>query len=296
MAAMAADMVAVMGKRCLLILDAYFAVGPVFLILKNVVDHNGQRLVHIVTRAKSNVVGYEDPPSKTGGRGRPRIYGKKLALMALFETRDSSFEQTAIELYGCCKTVSFLCLDLVWKPVGEKIRFILVVDGSERFILMCSDLTLSALDIIRAYSYRFKIEVSFKMLKHLMGVFFYRFWTSAWPRIGKATASDLSAVNDPRMKRLIQQSTNAIEAFANFGCIATGVLQIIALNFHKTIWRKYSGWLRTVTSTVPSEEIVKSVIQQEYYHNFRFFRHTAIYRIIMSKSRKQPADQLRLAA
>ena len=296
MAAMAADMVAVMGKRCLLILDAYFAVGPVFLILKNVVDHNGQRLVHIVTRAKSNVVGYEDPPSKTGGRGRPRIYGKKLALMALFETRASAFEQTAIELYGCCKTVSFLCLDLVWKPVGEKIRFILVVDGSERFVLMCSDLTLSALDIIRAYSYRFKIEVSFKMLKHLMGVFFYRFWTSAWPRIGKATASDLSAVNDPRMKRLIQQSTNAIEAFANFGCIATGVLQIIALNFHKTIWRKYSGWLRTVTSTVPSEEIVKSVIQQEYYHNFRFFRHTAIYRIIMSKSRKQPADQLRLAA
>jgi len=293
---MAADMVAVMGKGCLLILDAYFAVGPVFLILKNVVNHNGQRLVHIVTRAKSNVVGYEDPPSKTGGRGRPRIYGKKLALMALFETRASAFEQTAIELYGCCKTVSFLCLDLVWKPVGEKIRFILVVDGSERFILMCSDLTLSALDIIRAYSYRFKIEVSFKMLKHLMGVFFYRFWTSAWPRIGKATASDLSAVNDPRMKRLIQQSTNAIEAFANFGCIATGVLQIIALNFHKTIWRKYSGWLRTVTSTVPSEEIVKSVIQQEYYHNFRFFRHTAIYRIIMSKSRKQPADQLRLAA
>lgn len=293
---MAADMVAVMGKGCLLILDAYFAVGPVFLILKNVVDHNGQRLVHIVTRAKSNVVGYEDPPSKTGGRGRPRIYGKKLALMALFETRASAFEQTAIELYGCCKTVSFLCLDLVWKPVGEKIRFILVVDGSERFILMCSDLTLSALDIIRAYSYRFKIEVSFKMLKHLMGVFFYRFWTSAWPRIGKATASDLSEVNDPRMKRLIQQSTNAIEAFANFGCIATGVLQIIALNFHKTIWRKYSGWLRTVTSTVPSEEIVKSVIQQEYYHNFRFFRHTAIYRIIMSKSRKQPADQLRLAA
>jgi hypothetical protein len=252
MASMAADMVAVMGKGCLLILDAYFAVGPVFLILKNAVDHNGQRLVHIVTRAKSNVVGYEDPPLKTGGRGRPRIYGKKLALMALFETRASAFEQTAIELYGCCKTVSFLCLDLVWKPVGEKIRFILVVDGSEQFILMCSDLTLSALDIIRAYSYRFKIEVSFKMLKHLMGVFFYRFWTSAWPRIGKATASDLSAVNDPRMKRLIQQSTNAIEAFANFGCIATGVLQIIALNFHKTIWRKYSGWLRTVTSTVPS--------------------------------------------
>jgi hypothetical protein len=296
MAAMATDLVTGMGKRCLLVLDAYFAVGPVFAILKQVADHSGQHLVHIITRAKSNVVGYGNPPDKTGRRGRPRKYGAKLQLTNLFETRAAAFEQTVIELYGCCKTVSFLCLDLIWKPLGEKIRFVLVTDGSERFILMCSDLTLSASDIIRAYSYRFKIEVSFKVLKHLIGAFFYRFWTSAWPRIGKCTVSDLSKIKDPNKQSLIQQTTNAIEAFAGFGCIATGVLQIISLNFHQTIWRKYAGWLRTVTSTIPSEEIVKAVIQQEYYHNFRFFRHTAIYRIIMSKNRKRPADRLPLAA
>ena len=296
MAAMAADLVKTMGKRCLLVLDAYFAVGPVFLILKKVVNHNGHRLIHIVTRAKSNVVGYADPPDKTGKPGRPRQYGTKLKLMALFEPRAAVFEQTVIELYGCGKTVSFLCLNLIWKPVGEKIRFVLVVDGTERFILMCSDLTLPAPDIILAYSYRFKIEVSFKVLKHLMGAFFYRFWTSAWPRIGKRTSSDLSEVSDSRRQRLIQQTTNAIEAFANFGCIATGILQIMALNFHQTIWRKYAGWLRTVTSTIPSEEVTRSVVQQEYYHNFRFFRNTAIYRIIMSKSKQQAADLLPLAA
>jgi hypothetical protein len=296
MAAMAADLVAAMGRRSLLVLDAYFAVGPVLAILKKVIDPDGQPLVHVVTRAKSNVVGYGDPLPKTGLRGRPCTYGPKLKLMALFEARAAAFEQTVIELYGCCKTVSFLCLDLIWKPVGEKIRFVLVKDGTERFILMSTDLTLLAPDIIRAYSYRFKIEVSFKVLKHLMGAFFYRFWTSAWPRIGKQTSSDLSEIKDSRRQRLIQETTNAIEAFANFGCIATGILQIIALNFHQTIWRKYAGWLRTVTSTIPSEEIVRSVIQQEYYHNFRIFRDTAIYRIILSKSKKQPADLLPLAA
>lgn len=296
MATMAADLVVVMGKRCLLMLDAYFAVGPVFKILKKVVDADGQRLVHIVTRAKSNAVAYGDPPPETGGRGRPRKYGPKLKLMAMFESQAVAFEQTVIELYGCCKTVSFLCLDLVWKPVGEKIRFVLVMDGPERFILMCSDLTLSAPDIVRAYSLRFKIEVSFKVLKHLMGTFYYRFWTHAWPRIGKRTVSDLSEITDTRRKRLIQEAADAIEAFANFGCIATGILQVIALNFHGTIWKKYAGWLRTVTSAVPSEEVVKSVIQQEYYHNFRIFKDTAIYRIIMSKSRRQPADLLPLAA
>ena len=62
MATMAADIVVVMGKRCLLLLDAYFAVGPVFKILKKVVDADGQRLVHVVTRAKSNAVAYGDPP------------------------------------------------------------------------------------------------------------------------------------------------------------------------------------------------------------------------------------------
>ena len=293
---MAADLVVAIGKRCLLVLDAYFAVGPVFKTLKKAVDAEGQRLVHIVTRAKSNAVAYEDPPAKTGGRGRPRKYGPKLKLMALFESRAEAFEQTAIELYGCCKTVSFLCLDLIWKPLGEKIRFVLVVDGTERFILICSDLTLTAPDIVRAYSFRFKIEVSFKVLKHLMGAFFYRFWTSAWPRIGKRTVSDLSEITDSRQKRLIQQAADAIEAFANFGCIATGILQIIALNFHETIWENYAGWLRTVTSTIPAEEVVKSVIQQEYYHNFGVFKDTAIYRIIMSKSKKQPADLLPLAA
>jgi hypothetical protein len=296
MATMAADLVVAMGQRCLLVLDAYFAVGPVFKILKKVVDADGRRLVHIVTRAKSNAVAYDDPPAETGARGRPRKYGPKLKLMTLFDSRAAAFEQTVIELYGCCKTVSFLCLDLIWKPAGEKIRFVLVADGTERFILMCSDSTLSAPDIVRAYSLRFKIEVSFKVLKHLMGAFYYRFWTSAWPRIGKRTLSDLSGIDDSRRQRLIQEAADAIEAFANFGCIATGILQIIALNFHQTIWRQYAGWLRTVTSTVPSEEVVRSVIQQEYYHNFGSFRDTAIYRIIMSKSKKQPADLLPLAA
>jgi hypothetical protein len=223
MAAMAVELISVLGKKCIIVLDAYFAVGPVFLILRQLADDRGNRLAHIVTRAKSNVVGYQEPPPKTGRRGRPRKYGLKLTLMDLFETMAESFEQTTIEIYGQCEDISFLCLDLIWKPIKEKIRFVLVRDGSECFILMCSDLTLSAHDIIRAYSYRFKIEVSFKVLKHLMGAFFYRFWTSAWPRIGNRNVSDLSAADDPRSRRLIRQTTNAIEAFVNFGCIATGI-------------------------------------------------------------------------
>jgi hypothetical protein len=294
MAAMAAVVVSALGKRCLLVLDAYFAVGPVFAILKQVRDDAGQPLVHIVTRAKSNVVAFTDAPPKTGGRGRPRIYGQRLKLIELFDSQSQFFEQAPIELYAQMKQVGFLCLDLFWKPVADKVRFVLVTDGPDRFILIGSDLTLSARDMILAYSYRFKIEVSFKVLKHLMGAFFYRFWTHAWPRIGKATQSDLSGVINERSQNLIADVADAIEAFVNFGCIATGILQMLALNFHETIWCRYMGWMRTVSSIVPSEEVVKSVIQQEYYHNFRTFRTNAIYRIIMSKSRQPNEDILPL--
>jgi hypothetical protein len=297
MAAMAAGVVSAFGKKCILVLDAYFAAAPVFAILQQVQDSGGQRLLHIVTRAKSNVVAYQDAFLKTGMRGRPRKYGAKIKLMQVFKAKAENFEHATIELYGKPKSLYFLCLDLIWKPLGEKIRFVLVADGAERFILMCSDLTLAAPDVIRAYSYRFKIEVSFKVLKHLMGTFFYRFWTNAWPRIRKQTVSDLSQVaKHDYKKRLISQTANAIEAFANFGCIATGILQIISLNFHQTIWSKYLGWLRTVTSTIPSEEIVKSVIQEEYYFNFRVFNNCAIYPIIMSKNRKLPEELMPLAA
>jgi len=285
MASMAVGLVKGLNTHCIIVLDAYFAVGPVFLILKTLMDSNGQRLVHLVTRAKSNFVGYEDPPPKTGRKGRPKKYGKKIKLIKLFENKLNDFQEATIEIYREKKTVFFLCLDLIWKPIGEKVRFVLIIDGEENFILMCSDLTLSPQDIIKAYSYRFKIEVSFKVLKHLMGVFFYHFWTSVWPKISKRVESDLSSVTADS-ERLIAQTTNAIEAFVNFGCIATGILQIIALNFHNTIWKNYRGWLRTITSVIPTEETARSVIQEEFFHNFRSFNNSAIYRIIMSKSRR----------
>ena len=286
MAAMAADLTTVCGINCLLVLDAYFAVGPVFLLLSRVTDAEGWRLIHIVTRAKSNAVAYEDPPPRTGRRGRPREYGTKLKLAKLFDDFSDRFRQVDIELYGKCKTVSFLCLDLIWKPVGEKLRFVLVCDGDTHFVLMCSDLTLSAPEIIRAYSYRFKIEVNFKVLKHLTGTFFYHFWTVACPRLAGKKRIEFGEISDPRDKRLIRQAADAIEGFVNMGCIATGILQILSMNSVDMIWNKYSGWLRTFTSTIPSEEVVMSVIREEYFLNFRNFKNSAIYRIISAKRNK----------
>jgi hypothetical protein len=73
-----------------------------------------------------------------------------------------------------------LIMDLLWKPIGRKVRFVLVKTGEKMMILMCSDFTLYPEQIILAYSYQFKIEVSFKMLKHVIGSFGYHFWTKRY--------------------------------------------------------------------------------------------------------------------
>jgi len=160
---------------------------------------------------------------------------------------------------------------------------------------MGSDLTLSPEDMIMAYSYRFKIEVNFKVMKHLMGAFFYHFWTKVWPRIRENKEEKLSCL-EGRDKHRIALAANAIEAFVNFGCIATGILQILALNHEHRIWKNYKGWLRTISSAIPSEEIVKSVIQEKFFHNFHSFSNSAMYRIIMSKSKKLQYNDLPKAA
>jgi hypothetical protein len=66
MASMAVALVKGLDAKCIVVLDAYFAVGPVLLILKGLLDSNGKRLAHLITRAKKNVVGYKDPPPRTG--------------------------------------------------------------------------------------------------------------------------------------------------------------------------------------------------------------------------------------
>lgn len=243
-------------------------------------------MLHLVTRAKSNVVAFEDPPPKTGRRGAPRKYGDKLKLSALFTERRDQFREATVEIYNNRKTVLLLTLDLIWKPVGEKLRFVLVVDGAERFILISSDLNLPPEEIVVAYGSRFKIEVTFKVLKHLIGAFSYHFWTRIWPKIGKENESDISNCLETYPRMLIKETMNAIEGFVNFGCIAVGILQILSMTFHKSIWDRYNGWLRTVTSSIPSEETVKLVVQEEFYYNSRSFKNTAIYRIIKSKARR----------
>ncbi|SHH13318.1 transposase [Desulfosporosinus lacus] len=269
---MAGSYVNATSEKIIFLLDAYFPSAASFNEVEAINQKHSSKLITLIMRAKSNTVAFEEEPPKTEkrGKGRPRIYGEKIVFKNVFKNCLEKFTTIDINLYGKNETVQYLCLDLIWKPVRRKVRFVLVKTGERMMILMCSDLTQDPGKIILAYSYRFKIEVSFKMLKHIIGSFGYHFWTKALPKLSRfKTKTDLSAIKKLNDKERILATTRAIEVFTFLSCIAMGILTIISLTYPTLVWQKFSGWLRTRSSQLPSVETVRSVVQQELSWNFR---------------------------
>ena len=94
-------------------------------------------------------------------RGRPKIYGKKTKLTSLLADI-KSMQQVPSPVYGECNvTLRYRVRDLLWRPAGRLVRFVAVIHPTRgACILMCTDTSLSAVDIIRLYGLRFKIEHS----------------------------------------------------------------------------------------------------------------------------------------
>ncbi len=278
-------------KASMLVLDAYYAAGITFIMARECCNENGERLLHVITRGKKSFVAYYDPlipADEKSGSDVSLEYGEKVKIAKLFDLKKDEFKHVEIYLYGKKQNISYYCVDLIWKPAKEKIRFVLVNSKENNFFLMCSNLDWEPIDIIKAYSYRFKIEVSFKYLKNLLGAFKYHFWCMKMPKLSKKKNTSLSYIKDLELQKSIAEKMESIERFVNIGCIALGMLQILALNYSERIWKNYGGWLRTVRRDIPTEEVVLSVIRDEYYHDFADnFSHTAIYQIITEKRRSK---------
>jgi len=117
-----------------LVLDAFFSLAPVFELASSICSITLKApLVSLVVKGKKNYVAYH-PAQKTGRRGRPRKYGEKVELMRRFE-QSEGFEQALCSIYGREETVSFLALNLLWKPLKGMLRFILVESSRGRMIL-----------------------------------------------------------------------------------------------------------------------------------------------------------------
>lgn len=234
------------------VVDAYYAAGKMVSGLL----HQGN---HLVTRVKSNAVAYAPATQKKGRqkRGRPRIYGKKIKLKTLLHDV-KSMQQLESPVYGERNVMlRYRVYDLMWRPAGRLVRFVVVVHPTRgNCILMSTDTSLSAADIIRLYGLRFKIEHAFKQATRQIGSFAYHFWMMHMVPLRYRNGNQYLHRKSDDYRSRIKRKINAYHAFIQAGIIAQGLLQYLAVVAPQHVWSSFGSWLRTIRPGIPPSEFV----------------------------------------
>jgi hypothetical protein len=257
---MAGLCVAYMRPGSYVLLDAYYASVKLLKPLR-------QQGSHLITRMRCSTVAYAPfcPCPGVAKRGRPRQWGSPIHLQALFAAPKDCFK-TQVWLYGQFTTVYYQCFQFVWDRPDAEVLFVLTqLPNGKQLILLSSDTSLTGAQVIQAYGKRFKIELCFRTLVHLLGGFAYQFWLKLLPNTPLFPTNlrlvDFTATE----QRQIQQKVEAFERFVNLNAIALGVLQILALEFPQAIWQEFPRWFRTLPEHgYPSEQIVRLTLQHQF--------------------------------
>jgi len=232
--------------------DAYYAAGK---MVRGLLKQGN----HLVTRVKSNAVAYTPATPKKGQKkkGRPKTYGQKKKLKSLLKDPNSML-QVASPVYGENNVILRYCVrDLLWRPVGLLVRFVAVIHPTRgACILMCTDTTLNAVDIIRLYGLRFKIECSFKQAVRQIGSFAYHFWMKDMIPLRYRNGNQYLHRKSADYRSRVKRKMRAYHAFIQAGVVAQGLLQYLAVVAPKLVWDSFGSWLRTIRPGIPPSELV----------------------------------------
>jgi hypothetical protein len=263
------DVVRLAGVPAILVADAYYASRK---IIKPLLAEGH----HLITRARINSVAYKPAPRPKKKRpGRPKLYGTKVRLRNLFKT-GSAFSEAPSPVYGEKDvTIQYRVVDLLWRPVGRLVRFVLVKHPSRGLIiLMSSSLELDALTIIRLYGLRFKIEVSFKQAVHTLGTYAYHFWMKPMKPIKRGAGNQCLVAKSDEYRKAVQRKMDAYHRYVQLGCIAQGLLQHLAINFRDAVWASFRSWLRTMRKDLVPSEMVVAIALKSCFPEFLLDRTT----------------------
>jgi len=133
--------------------------------------------VTLTSRLRGDAAIYARTPPRTGKKGRPRKWGKRLASLAHIASDPAThWVATTVRRYGKTETLMLCAIDCLWKPLGPEtpVRVILVKDTTKpsgyQIALISTDLKPSAAKLVERYADRWPIEVCFEEAKELFGV------------------------------------------------------------------------------------------------------------------------------
>lgn len=280
--------------------ETFYFVGDAYYAARTIVAGLFEVGSHLVTRVKSNAVAYIPYlPSGPKKRGRPRLYGEKIVLASLFKN-DADMRQAASPVYGEQKTMlRYIVRDLLWKPIGRVVRFVAVVHPTRgSCLLMSTDTTLDAVEIIRVYGLRFKIEFSFKQAVHRIGSFSYHFWMRNMTPQRHGGGNQYLHHKTLEYRQAVKRKVHAYHAFIQAGVIAQGLALYLSVAFPKLVWHSFGSWLRTIRPGIPpSEFVVAEALRQSLPHflTSSFKRH-AFAKFITQRQDLENLEMFRLVA
>jgi Transposase DDE domain len=215
-----------------------------------------------VTRAKSNAVAYRPAPTPPcRRRGRPRLYGEKVRLKDLAR-EEKEFTSAPSPVYAENNVaLRYRCLDLMWRPAGRLVSFLIVRHPHRGTIfLLSTDLTLAPLEILMLYGYRFKIELGFRQAIHVLGAYAYHFWMCGMKPLHRGQGDQYLHRTSDDYRAAVRRKMRAFHLHVQLGSIAQGLLQHLALNHSPQVWHSFRSWLRTMNPDAPPSELVVATV------------------------------------
>lgn len=145
-----------------IVADAYFSKAP---FIKPLVEQG----IHLISRLRKDAIGWDQlapEPPLTRKRGRPKTKGTMWKLADLLKLPRQPVE---VMLYGKLETLQIVVRDVYLRDIKELIRVVVIETATKPLLLMATDLSLSAEQIIEIYGSRYSIELTIRDLKQHCG-------------------------------------------------------------------------------------------------------------------------------